>query len=513
MYSFVDDRKNEFANQFVEEQVDAPSFFLLDNIADVVDFPIYDEYDDYCDVDFLEQPSVCSLSENVLFQQCHESNQPTYHSYKEESIESAKGNSLPLCFSSFKLLKENSKIIIEADECVLRPNLIVSPEQIDKILQQSSHMVDASITCYVEGLVSSKLQPLVEDKSENECVQPSKEIENCAYDNSEENEEGFKSGERTLPLCFSSFKLLKQNVYNVSSRKSSRHDVEYSESNGLENENYLPLCCSSFELLKENYEITEEQGKSDCIHNGTVLHEQIVICEEDQQPSHTFIDHAVDHMEDYFSSDLQPVLSYQPEKEDEVDQEIVVKGYFLPSETNASVQQDFQQSKVFQRCLSSPENDVVVQFLNGLDIDEDSETASMETSSSEQTNYIEFQESNKTMYVISQSEIQKDNEEAVVWFDSFKNHGFENTSMGTLDCEIVHDVLFSHLQEGYEQKLISIHSFESQNDNTQANFQKINKTKSEPFDEQEDNPDAHSMVVIFKDVQGCMNVFLICMEY
>jgi len=85
---------------------------------------------------------------------------------------------------------------------------------------------------------------------------------------------------------------------------------------------------------------------------------------------------------------------------------------------------------------------VVVQFLNGLGIDEDSETASMETSSSEQTNYIEFQESKKTMYAISQSEIQKDNEEAVVWFDSFKNHGFENTSMGTLDCEIVHNVHF-----------------------------------------------------------------------
>jgi hypothetical protein len=55
------------------------------------------------------------------------------------------------------------------------------------------------------------------------------------YDNSEENEEGFESSERTLPLCFSSFKLLNQNVYNVSNKKSSRHGVEYSEGNGLEN--------------------------------------------------------------------------------------------------------------------------------------------------------------------------------------------------------------------------------------------------------------------------------------
>jgi hypothetical protein len=189
MYSFVDSQKDEFANHLVEEQVDVPSFFLLDDIAEVVDFPIYDEYDDDYDVDFLEQLVVCSLSENVPFQQCKENNQPTYHSYKEESIESTEGNSLPLCFSSFKLLKENSKIIIEAKECVLMPNHTNSLEKIDKKLQQSSHVFDDPVTCYVEGLVSTKLQPLVEDVSENECVQQSKEIEKCAYDSSEENEE------------------------------------------------------------------------------------------------------------------------------------------------------------------------------------------------------------------------------------------------------------------------------------------------------------------------------------
>jgi hypothetical protein len=147
MYSFVDSQENEFANQLVEEQVDVPRFFLLDDIADVVDLSLYDKYDDDYDVEFLEQPVACSLSENVHFQQCNESNQPTYHSYKEE------------------------------------------------------------------------------------------------------NEEGFESSERTLPLCFASFELLKKNVCNVPNQKSSRHDVEYEESSGLANENYafhyvfLPLNC------------------------------------------------------------------------------------------------------------------------------------------------------------------------------------------------------------------------------------------------------------------------------
>jgi hypothetical protein len=74
-------------------------------------------------------------------------------------------------------------------------------------------------------------------------------------------------------------------------------------------------------------------------------------------------------------------------------------------------------------------NDVVVQILSGLDMDEDFETASMETSRNEKMNDIEFQESNKTVYATFQSEIHKDNEEAVVLFNSFENHGFENTSM------------------------------------------------------------------------------------
>jgi hypothetical protein len=63
--------------------------------------------------------------------------------------------------------------------------------------------------------------------------------------------------------------------------------------------------------LKANHEITEEAGKSDCIHSGTVLHEKKIISEEDQQPSHTFNDHVVDYMEGYFNSYLQPMLNYQ----------------------------------------------------------------------------------------------------------------------------------------------------------------------------------------------------------
>jgi hypothetical protein len=64
------------------------------------------------------------------------------------------------------------------------------------------------------------------------------------------------------------------------------------------------------------------------------------------------------------------------------------------------------------------------------------------------------------------------------------------------------------LQRDYEHELTSICSFERQNDSPQENFQKINKTKPGLFDEQKNSLDAHNMVVIFEDVQECMNVFV-----
>jgi hypothetical protein len=105
--------------------------------------------------------------------------------------------------------------------------------------------------------INKKLQPLVKDESENECVQQSKEMEKCACGRNEGNEEMSKSEVRTLPLCFASFKVLKQNVNNVSDQKPSRYDVKFEERSICANEEYLPLCFSSFEWLKENHEKME----------------------------------------------------------------------------------------------------------------------------------------------------------------------------------------------------------------------------------------------------------------
>jgi hypothetical protein len=246
---------------------------------------------------------------------------------------------------------------------------------------------------------------------------------------------------------------LKKNICNVSSHKSTGHDGEYKETSMLT----------------------------------------------------SLGSHMDDHIKRYVSLDSHHRLDYQLGKKEGDAREEIVQDHFLPLETEVDIQQCFHPDKVFQSCLSSPENVVVVQFLNIIGMVEDTETTSMETSRFEQKNNMEFQERNKMVYATFKSEIQKDNEEAMVLFDSFGNHGFKNASMGTLDCEIVHDVIFSHLQEYYEKELISIHSFKSQNNSPQTNFQKFNETKSDFFDEQED---AHNMAVTFEDVQECINVFV-----
>jgi hypothetical protein len=53
---FNDDIVAEDKDQPTEEKVDVPRFFLVDDIADVVDLPKYDEYNDNYEVDFSEQP-------------------------------------------------------------------------------------------------------------------------------------------------------------------------------------------------------------------------------------------------------------------------------------------------------------------------------------------------------------------------------------------------------------------------------------------------------------------------
>ena len=114
----------ESVDQPTEEKVVVTMLFI-DGIAYVDDFPRYDEYNGYYDVDFYEKP-VVFLSLGIFLlqqsdentQQFKENNQPTYYSYDdneeyEEKGESTQNYSFPLCFSSFEFPNKKFKIIIE----------------------------------------------------------------------------------------------------------------------------------------------------------------------------------------------------------------------------------------------------------------------------------------------------------------------------------------------------------------------------------------------------------------
>ena len=98
-----------------------------------------------------------------------------------------------------------------------------------------------------------------------------------------EIEDGFKSGRTTLPLCFSSFELLKKNICSISGQGSSKHE-QTGDDNSMEN-----------------------------------------------------------HIKGHVSSDLQSMFNYQPEKEEEVAPESIVQGHFLHLE----ISMDSQREKVF----------------------------------------------------------------------------------------------------------------------------------------------------------------------
>jgi len=80
---------------------------------------------------------------------------------------------------------------------------------------------------------------------------------------------------------------------------------------------------------------------------------------------------------------LKSALNHQIKGE--VDQDIVFEGHIPSPKTNVGVQKYSQEDKVFQGCLSSPKNEVVILFLNNLDVDEDFEISPMETPNIEET--------------------------------------------------------------------------------------------------------------------------------
>lgn len=60
-------RKSE--NHFIQEPIELPSIFLMDDTAEIFVEPRYDEYDDDCKIFSLERLAACTSMTNNVFQQ------------------------------------------------------------------------------------------------------------------------------------------------------------------------------------------------------------------------------------------------------------------------------------------------------------------------------------------------------------------------------------------------------------------------------------------------------------
>jgi len=70
------------------------------------------------------------------------------------------------------------------------------------------------------------------------------------HENNEENAENFKARERSLPLCFTSFQLLRENFPKIRNQQSFIFYVDHGEDYEIIDHDSLHLCFSSFERIR-----------------------------------------------------------------------------------------------------------------------------------------------------------------------------------------------------------------------------------------------------------------------
>lgn len=104
---------------------------------------------------------------------------------------------------------------------------------------------------YIVGIeADSSRQPMAccwEEEVQLQHLKYSTQPMHINHDSNEENPENLKAGERSLPLCLTSFQLLRENFPKIRNQQFFNCDSEHEEDNELLDQDSLPLCFSSFE--------------------------------------------------------------------------------------------------------------------------------------------------------------------------------------------------------------------------------------------------------------------------
>jgi hypothetical protein len=196
MYSIHNLVKDETQTQLAEEQP-ADMMCMFDDIYFMDDLPKYDKYDDDdTKVDSSNQSTTCCWEEEAQLQIKYD-NHPLHnnHDKNEENATNLRVSerSMPLCFSSFQILRENYKQVVDSkdEECF-------------------DHSVEDVIDD-MEVVLDPELQPLsyIDFQIPDESLEPETEYELMHYN--------------SIPLTFNSFHFLKKNFNHVMDDKHTEN--------------------------------------------------------------------------------------------------------------------------------------------------------------------------------------------------------------------------------------------------------------------------------------------------
>jgi hypothetical protein len=182
--------EKELAEHPIEEQY-VVSNFVIYYLQEDFCLPVYDEYNNYDEDDFQKTLEIYFHPKNDSFQWSYERIHPIYESYDlyhRENCDLVGGKSFPLCFSSFKILKEKIEFSYRAERVQLQNHTSFLEHKYDIISQQKPfHVISDPMVLYMKNFIEVEMH----DKENNHIVAIFSEND-IAFENLEQEKSAFE---------------------------------------------------------------------------------------------------------------------------------------------------------------------------------------------------------------------------------------------------------------------------------------------------------------------------------
>jgi len=150
MYSPLDCYERKFVNHFIQEQVDIPSIFLVDDTIDFLGEPTYDEYNDDYEIVSSKQLAATSSLEIDCFQQFQDKSQGACHG---QVVEDGDTNPLISDLAMYPLPVEFSLQHFKSEFQPLFDSYQLDLNVSEDVVEEQIHVVSFG-QCYEDSLFS-----------------------------------------------------------------------------------------------------------------------------------------------------------------------------------------------------------------------------------------------------------------------------------------------------------------------------------------------------------------------